>query len=103
MLVFLENMIQFVFELAHRNIPRFGLTTGRRPRLQVFSPDLGATQGCYLYLNPFPSPQALEILIVGISELNGEVPLPNTRNSHFELCCSLCLHSYFRKGLKLLK
>jgi len=31
-LVFLENMVQFVFELAHRNIPRFGLTTGRRPR-----------------------------------------------------------------------
>jgi hypothetical protein len=40
-LVFLENMIQFVFELAHRNIPRFGLTTGRRPEVQVFSLEPG--------------------------------------------------------------
>ena len=42
-LVFLENMIQFVFEIAHWNIPRFGLTAGPLPqKVQVFSPHLGA-------------------------------------------------------------
>jgi len=29
--VFLENMVQFGFEFAHRNISRFGLTPGLSP------------------------------------------------------------------------
>jgi hypothetical protein len=67
-LVFLENMVQFGFEFAHRNISRFGLTRGRLAHKGE------KTQGCYFYLNPFRPDGALEILIAGISESNGVSP-----------------------------
>ena len=65
MLVFLENMVQFGFEFAHRNISRFGLTRGR------LTQNGKKTQGCYFYLNPFRPDGALEILIAAICESNG--------------------------------
>jgi hypothetical protein len=75
-LVLLENMIQFGFELAHRNIPRFGLTTSLAPLQRFLCAEARSRpKAATPTLTLFNSREALEILIVGIEESNGGEPV----------------------------
>ena len=101
MLVFLENMIQFGFEFAHRNISRSGLTKGR------LAHNGGRPKAAISNLILFPLNDALEILIAAISESNGfasqvaEFPCPAaleiSLQSHFRVRNEAAKVSFLRR------